>query len=210
MKPKPPYGGPCRTATCVLTMASHYKHYKMEVIGMDTNKLKANPLNKAIYQVLTAKFKKDAPEAFELVKAAGYDIYKMGGDWVVSNDQTKRTIYLVYGRRTTCYIHHHNKDCYQDYKATDLFNFDYAGCLNKPVNKEYYTSIEYTKLNPSKAVQAYEKLKSAKWHVTYHESEEQRILQKIADLQKELVRVTESKMRDRQRYAECRKEVGLK
>ena len=54
-------------------------------------------INAAIYTVLTTQYKKNAPEAFEIVKAAGYAYDKNNGKFDVYNEKTHRRISLSDG-----------------------------------------------------------------------------------------------------------------
>lgn len=97
-------------------------------------------LNEAIKTVLLCKYKKDAKEAFKMVKDAGYVIYKYGNSWRVENETTNKKLEVrkdYYPSKSYIYY-----GCYGKL-ANNFDKFDYVSFLNKPLNKNYYEAIEY-------------------------------------------------------------------
>lgn len=66
--------------------------YKQKEENNMEHRIDNETLNKAIYTVITTKYKKDAQEAHRLVESEGYVIYKDNGKFVVRNDKTCKTI----------------------------------------------------------------------------------------------------------------------
>ena len=60
----------------------------------EITKAQAAELKRNILVVLRAQYKKDEPAAFIFVEAAGYEIYKYDGQWVVKNRQTWKSVRL--------------------------------------------------------------------------------------------------------------------
>lgn len=162
-------------------------------------------LNEAIRKVLFTQFKKQAKEAHKIVEEAGYKIWKCGGDWRVENEATGRTVYLEDGYRRTFIWHgprYVNRSQYND-------NFDFVGALNKPVNKEYYTSIAFTYMNESKAKQAYKRIQQHVSYVKMYERDIQDAQKKIAELQDKMVRYATYKAEEERKVKDIKKELGL-
>lgn len=167
-------------------------------------------LNKAIRTVLTTQYKKQAKEAFQMVEDAGYEIYKIGGDWRVKNNKTGRVVYLEDGIRRTNIWHGNrweNKTQCKD--TTKMRLFDFVGALEKPLNKDYYTSIAFTYENQSKALERYDELKSARRGVEWYDGDIDAIKKQMQKLQDELVRKAQYKLEAEQKLKNVRKELGL-
>ena len=155
-------------------------------------------INAAIYDVLTHMFKKDCPEAHEIVKAAGYTLSRDNG-YEVSNEETGRTIYVTdreyYGKIHFNWFH----------RPARLTNkFDFVGCLDKPINKKIIA--EY---NPNTAIEKYRRLKSKKWDIEYHEERIKRIKNQMMDLQKQLIHETEMMAKSKVELKEFKQNLGL-
>lgn len=163
-------------------------------------------VNAAIFTVLKEQFKKNCKEAHKIVEAAGYTIQKNNGHYEVFNTETKRWIWLQDGYRCT-YIYH---GAYMNQKAK-LTNwndckFDFVGCLDKPQNRDYYTEPA---CNVSKA---HANGNDLRWKKSYIKSDEealQRIQEQMQTLQRELIRVTERKVRHEQELKDFRVKLGL-
>ena len=172
-------------------------------------------LNKAIWKVLNTQYKKDAKEAFKLVEENGYKVWKNGSStWTVNNPHTGKCIHLehsyyrsklFYGNYTT------QVESFRDSKDFKRVaeKFDFVNCLKTPYNKVYYDML-YSMDNKSKSYDKYDRLKSAKWYLDYETRRIAKIQEDIAKLQAELVRATESKVKDEMKLKEVRKELGLK
>lgn len=168
-------------------------------------------LNKAIYVVLT-QLKRDAKEAHKVVKQAGYVIEKGRSSYIVSNPETKRSIYIgdAYGRGNLCVVHGWYKVHRSVFKGSGECKFDFVGCLEKPMNTVYWNSGEYSyNGNRSKAYVRYDELKSARWSVKYEADRIAEYEKQIKELQDKLMKATEQKVRDEFKLAEVRKELGL-
>lgn len=167
-------------------------------------------LNKAILTVLRNQFKKDAKEAHEVVKEAGYGIVKINGGFEVYNDRTNRKIYVKEGYRSYIIHGYHERQRTQLTKVT-IEKFDFVGCLEKPQNRDYYEQLH----NESMAHDVnhdprINKLKSAKWHVRYTNDEVAKIQAQMEKLQKELIRAVERKVEAEQELKQVKKELGLR
>ena len=175
-------------------------------------------LNKAIWTVLTTQFKKDAKEAFKMVEENGYDVYKNGwGTWSIANPTTKRSLYIGYGKygsRATLYCGNHTtltktwRTISSKEEREVAEKFDFVNCLNTPVNVTYY-EMRMDESRESKALLNYYKLKSAKSSINYESEDIDRIQKKIAELQADLIRATEKKVKADMKLNEVRKELGL-
>jgi len=169
-------------------------------------------LNQAIETVLRTQFKKQAKEAHKMVEESGYKIVKEGGYFTVYNEETGRRIHLT-GNGYRTYISH---GCYRNQTKiikteSDYQKFNYTGCLNKPVNKDYYQQISdesYKAYNRDS--EAITKLKSAKWHLKYQEDRIARIQKEMEELQEELISAAGSRVEAMENLNKVRKELGLR
>ena len=165
-------------------------------------------LNKAIRKVLINQYKKDAKEAHQMVEDAGYEIYKIGGEWRVMNRRTDRAVYIgCFNRCSREYIFFGPR--FKD-KVENNKHFDFVGALEKPVNREYESSIACTADKPSKALQAYEQVQNARWYVQHKNEEIARIQEQMAKLQKDLIQAVEYKAQYEAELKQVKKAVGLR
>lgn len=162
-------------------------------------------LNNAIHTVLTAKFKKDAREAFAAVEDAGYTIEKRDGAFWVSNAETRRYVYVRENRYGPgCTVNANNLyKRFTTYGAEKVI--DYVNLLNKPINMAWYNANN--KYAPTKM--KYRLLVISRDHVKYADNEVARIQKKIAELQRELVVEVERRATYKQNLTNCRKTIGL-
>lgn len=178
-------------------------------------------LNEAIFQVLTAEYKKDAAEAFAIVKAAGYEIEKRDvKQYAVRNKETGRILWIEYRTKwnSKAYrdlhitIVHHGTSYYNVSQFIDksplAAGFNFEACLNKPLNRTYY-NMKTNYYDKSLAHAKYEELKSARWNVKYEVEKIKNIQKQLEDLQKELIRRTENKVKAEQRLVAKQKELHL-
>ena len=169
-------------------------------------------LNIAIYKVLTTQFKKDAKEAHEAVKAAGYGITKNNGRFEVYNSTTRRSIYIADNGWRGCRIIHgyytRQRRIFNTWNTEEILKFDFVGCLEKPTNEAYYEMVRRNE-RMNNAKQKYEKLKSARWYVKYETEKLESLQKKIEALQNELILAAQDKVKYEQRLQECRREFGL-
>ena len=168
-------------------------------------------LNKAMEMVLRTQFKKQVKEAHKIIEEAGYTINKIQGCYEITNPTTGRFIYIRHnGYRSTISHGIYNSQQRMIKSEADYQKFDYAGCLNKPINKDYYEQIrneEYSAYHKSEAMQ---KLKSAKWSLKYEEDRIARIQKEVEKLNQELIRAAMAKARAIDKLNEVRKDIGLR
>ena len=180
---------------------------------MKTDKYTKEEVNQAIFTVLTASYVKDAPEAFKIVKAAGYEYDKFRGQFRVRNFDTDKVLEIGgFGSRIEV-IRYDIKN--YDYKSVSISSddpmlFDYVGFLDKPVNDEYdeYWRYEGRTIH-SKSIEQYYRLSNAKRWVKSCEDTIKRLNNEMTDLQK---RLSDEKKRlsvEKKRLSDIRKEFGL-
>lgn len=169
-------------------------------------------LNKAIETVLRTQFKKQAKEAHKIVEESGYGIVKEGGYFTVYNEKTGRRIHLSDNGYRTYILHGSYSNKRKVIKTeSDYQKFDYTGCLNKPVNKDYYQQINNERRNAyDPDSEAISKLKSAKWSLKYEEDRIARIQKEMEKLQKELISASMAKARAMEGLNKVREELGLR
>ena len=171
-------------------------------------------LNKAIWTVLTTQFKKNAKEAFQTVQENGYEVCKnCGGTWTVRNPHTKRFVYIQFGdRRTTLYYGNYTTQMKRwrtsQEEAVVAAQFDFVNCLKTPNNSAYYDMLHIQNAE-SKAAEQYSRIRSAKWSIEYETKRIAKIQADIARLQAELVKATESRVKDEMTLKQVRQELGL-
>lgn len=173
-------------------------------------------VNEAIYTVLTTQFKKQAPEAFNIVKAAGYEYEKNNGQFAVKNKETDRYIYLSDGGY---YNHYYTEVHYGWYRQhvtkfegpdRDLNvkeKFDFVGCLDKPMNRIWFEM--HQQVDFSEAVSKFHNLQQKKCYVQYREDDIKRIQNQMEKLQKELMSAMKYKVQYEQDVINYKKELGL-
>ena len=163
-------------------------------------------LNKAIWEVLISKFRKDAKEAFKMVEDAGYAFHKNGdGNWVVFNPKTERTIW----RSKYNEIWHAGIRTLATSRTRE--EFDFVGCLNKPLNREYDPyGYGYYGRPHNGAREKFRNLEAAKNRVEWTNERIEEIQRQMVKLQKELVNQVEYRVKYEAEVNELRKEYGLK
>ena len=166
-------------------------------------------VNKAIAQVLTTQFKKEAKEAFLIVKEAGYEVDKWDKKWHVRNRKVDRVVYIDrerwnYDKHYPEYVIWHSGG---SSTLADLSKFDFVGCLDKPVNKVWREMRGYEHQNKFQAWSR--KLKSARWSVKYHTDNIDSIQKHIEGLQKELMYHVKEQTRAEAELKQVRAELGL-
>lgn len=167
-------------------------------------------LNQAIYAVLATKFKKDAYEAHELVKNAGYEIEKWDGKFHIRNRETNRLICIATNRWGDKVGINHNPWT-KNAKLTE--NFDYVACLNKPLNETYWRMRQDEAWYRSKSRENFEKLHRAKWGVDYHtrslQKAEEALERAMEQYEKDVKYHKECLKVDQESLAKVRAELGL-
>ena len=157
-------------------------------------------INKAIDKVLNTQFKKDAPEAFKIVKEAGYTTYKDKGFFYnVENPKTGKVL------------------------RTRNYGMDYIGFLEKPINTDWQ-DVQYMKKNPRPIGQARSRYIGIHWYkhdLERHDRRIESLKEDIADYMKRIERIQNDILRemiDKQETeqlleaerAKVREEFGLK
>lgn len=178
---------------------------------MKTTKYTKEQVNEAIYKVITHTYKKDCPEAHEIVKEAGYTFNRCNG-YEVHNPETHRMVYTFVPEH--CY---RGRLWFSHYKRSlelseNTKKFDFVGCLDKEYNKVYWNEVNccaYGWDEKSPAVRKYEKIRSDLRMAKSYKADIDRAMQKIAELQKDIVRYTEYACKYEQSAKELRKEYGL-
>ena len=178
---------------------------------MKTDKYTKEEVNQAIFTVLTASYVKDAPDAFKIVKAAGYvyDKYKYNSKSVsrfrVENLDTGNLLEIKrHGHKIGVYRYEKNYHCRDVYFSRDTLSdpipFDYVGFLDKPTNESEYWGYKDT--THSKSTEQYYRLRCAKEWVKDYEGDIERLNNEMANLQKELLDAKKV-------LSDLRKEFGL-
>lgn len=165
-------------------------------------------LNKAIYTVITSRFKKDCAEAYKAVIAAGYSIIKGDRSFTVKNEKNNRYIYITGSYRP--FLHYGWYECQKGRigEDVDLFAFDYVNCLNTPVNHAWYKDVKhYAEHKPTR--DKYDELKSARWSRDYDINRLDDLQKQIADLQKRLISAAQAVSRSEQKLKDVKRELGL-
>lgn len=164
-------------------------------------------LNEAIYEVITSKFKKDCPEAFKAVEAAGYRIYKSGGTFTIRNDKTTREVYLTFGSWSE--VLHYGKYTFNTKRIKcnkDLKVFDFVTCLEKPINRDW-VMVRYPEMSTLQKKK--EKLEDARFHHRWAKRHLLETQAEIAKLQQKLIEYSQDVYRSSQELKACKRELGL-
>lgn len=183
----------------------------MEVGTMEDNR--REELNQAIWYVITTdKPKKEMKDTVRLLKKAGYEVYKCDThQWGVRNHKANRCVSAEYRRWKSEWVvwNSHRREI--AVKLGHDPKIDFVGLLEKPLNLEWERRPErvYDGLR-SRALKRYEKLQQKKRYVRYDEDDIKRTQQKIEELQKQLIREVEGKVRSQAELDNYRKEIGLR
>lgn len=180
-----------------------------------------NLLRIACNYVMYAKFRKSAPDAFKAVEAAGYEIKKVNGRFVISNPKTCRYISIMQGRFvdklqldskfTTQYIRIDGGSKEKNKAQIMLYLVDYINFLETPSRN--YAVIKRQReeaMATSKTREKLRDLKSAARDIIYEEDCIAEIQKKIEKLQKDLVYHAGAKARAEMEYKNTRVKYGLK
>ena len=166
-------------------------------------------MNKAIWEVLTHQYKKDAKEAHKLVSSE-YEVEKWNGSYHVRNPKTRRTIsYNAYNRRGGYILYGayagHRKD------VNGAVKFDFVGCLEKPENFAWYEMVnkEYEQKRKSKSKERYEKLRYAVRNIKWEEDAIESIKKQMEKLQKDMEWHEARLQKAQGDYIKVREELGL-
>ncbi len=197
--------------TAVRTTRNSDRNTFMEVGTMEDNR---RELNQAIWYVMTSGLpKKEMKDKVRLLKKAGYKLYKADtNQWGVTNDRTNRNITASKG-----YGYHSDWKVYNTYRRQITVKYgtvpkiDFVGLLEKPLNLEWERRPERVYQGTrSRALKRYETLQQKKRYVRYDEDDIKRTQQKIEELQKQLMREVEYKVKAQAELDNYRKEIGLR
>lgn len=192
------------------------------------NEIRNEALNQAIFTVLTTQYKKDAAEAFKLVKDAGYEYRKddgrfevvkvTNGDWRTSkwvrlgklesrwrrNEKTGEYGYVKYRTLST--------NAGRSEVAPDkVEKINFVNLLETPVNT-VWTKLNWTSYydQKSKAVAIYEdKIKSPARMVKVYTEDIEKCQKQIEKLQADMLRYMKYKTEYEQKVIANKKELGL-
>ena len=164
-------------------------------------------INEAIYKVITTQYKKDAKEAHEIVKAAGYEIYKYDGHYRVSSRETGKEAYIGWN------YYHGYRICLRG--TTKMFEnnepcpVDFVNYLETPINRDYI-SLTYKRTDRySAAVGRYKQIRWERKSAKDYNDKIEEIKKKIADLNESIVYYARAQLKAEQRADELKKEFGL-
>ena len=164
-----------------------------------------NELNKAIYTVITTKYKKDAKEAHEMVAAFGYEIYKSDGDYCVSSRRTNKKVCVNWrGYKQTTFFLGNNYAKVDNGRPCPI---DFVGCLEKPINRAY-NELQWKRYR-SPAVDKYQHLKDVNWSINRESKKLKELKNQLISIQSEIVYHARQQMREEQRLESLRREYGL-
>lgn len=174
-------------------------------------------LNEAIFGVLGTQFKKDMDkEALKMIEEAGYELRKGDGCYYIKNPATNREIYFSGKYTTQINFNWYVRPVRLKTHAFRLCHFDFVGCLNKPINYDWYNLERITEYCPTQ--EKYGKIKSARWNVNYHTEQVDNIVnEKLQKLYKQIEELTrdiqyhaERKIKAQEELEELKKGFGLK
>jgi hypothetical protein len=174
-------------------------------------------LNEAILKVITTKYKKDAEDAHSIVKAAGYEVYKSDGCYVVRNDKTGKAISGLW--HITCHnnltshkwnTHRRIKERCVRHKTKDM---NLVAYLNTPWNQEWSKVCEYHTYNGGYGGAIHDKFYNyikLKIDAQYYEEEAERIRKQIAEATERLEECIRRDVKAKQEFENYLKEKGLR
>lgn len=167
-------------------------------------------INEAIYRILTNQFKKDiGTEAFEIIKAAGYETLKNNGRFHIENPATGRCIYISDGYRglkINTYAAGFSR-YYEISYHPEKCKFDFAGYLEKPLNKEWYNRYKWANFKPTEV--KFRALSDARRSLGFDKHRIARIKKQIAELQADLEREIRYEIESEMKLKETRQKLGL-
>ena len=164
-------------------------------------------LNEAIYKVISTQFKKDMGEALEIVEKAGYKVSKWDSRFYVKNTNTGRELCLRDGYKGYNVCGNGNKKHLIPWDG--VCRMDLVGYLEKPFNREWYKVQAMRSDWRSPTWYKWDRLKSAKYDISYADKELAKIKRDLANLQAQLERTLVEKVKREQRLLEMRKELRL-
>ena len=171
-------------------------------------------INEAILKVLTAQFKKDEPEAFEMVSNHGYKTSKWNGHWEVRNEATLRCLWGSEENWWNSRLHRYAPCLYlrcggctvYEKKVWRADKFDYVGFLNKPIN-QWATDEKYKTWQDTdwgEARRTYERLMHCKSNIKYYEKS---LESEIETFNRKMKEISESYQRNVNYYTRALKDA---
>ena len=165
-------------------------------------------INEAILKVLSTQYKKDAKEAHKIVEAAGYEIYKSNGCFIIKNPETYKYIQWTECRRKYNYkLITTTQDIYFDDWKDLKINF--VNYLNKPINRDKERRDNMWGCS-SKLKEKYTLLRDHKMMIEYYSKEIKRQKASIEKAKEEITRCEKRLKEEKDSLEETRKKLGLK
>lgn len=165
-------------------------------------------VNKAIVKVLSTQYKKDAKEAHKIVEAAGYEIYKSNGCFVIKNPKTNKYIQWTLCRwRYNYKLIITTKDIYFDDWKDLKINF--VNYLDKPINRDKERGDNMWGCS-SKLKEKYTRLRDHKMMIEYYSKEIKRQKALIEKAKEEITRCEKRLREEKDSLEETRIKLGLK
>ena len=163
-------------------------------------------LREAIITVLTTKYKKDAPEAFKMVKEAGYRVEKTGMAWAIKNPDTNRILYAQTRFDWDAYdtvweiFYNWNK------RPVPVNNtaFDAVAFLNTPLRPKYEAFVF------SKAKSVYQDIEHHKYWIDNYNRKMEEAQEAIRRAQRDLVYYAQRAKEEEIKLNNVREANGLK
>lgn len=119
-------------------------------------------VNEAIVKVVTHQYKKDCPEAHELLKEWGYTVRKYDGSFEVMHPKTYKEVTATMFRwEQVIYLREKSQRIY----SKNFDKVDYVEYLRTPLNRDKHDN----EVVCSNYRTARRNLRDAKWDVEYHQ-----------------------------------------
>lgn len=166
-------------------------------------------VNEAIVKVVTHQYKKECPEAHELLKEWGYKVTKYDGSFEVKHPKTyKKVTATLYRWEQVIYLKEKSQRIY----PKNFDKVDYVEYLRTPLNRDKYEFV-YSKYRTARR-----NLRDAKWNVKYHQDAlddaQKEFDKKLAELKRHyewnIKHHSERVVIEKSRVADIRKEFNLK
>lgn len=144
----------------------------------------ANEIRDAIIAVLNATYKYEAPQAFAIVKRAGYDTYKGNGTWVVRDPKTYKTIYFNGTSHRRIIVGNRYLD------ADRLEKVDIINYFKTPYNRAYWDGITFAGWT-TPTQRKVNDFRWAKERLADKERELEKLARQVEDARKAYIKATE-------------------
>ena len=166
-------------------------------------------LNEAIFEVITTKYKKDAEEAHEIVKNAGYEVFKRDGAYNISNPVMNKRIEVesdsYYWRMTL-----HFAVSYKTYGREAAAHVNFVGYLETARNDAYSEFIHRNVYGVyDTAIEKYKTIRSIKYSIMFEEKRIDKIKKQLESLQEELEDAYKAKAYSEMRLEKFKRECKL-